>query len=258
MSMAIDWDGNFVLASSKNQDHVMVLDPSGSKIIRTFAHEGCEDGQMLNPQCVTIGRNGTIVTSDFGTDRIQVRVFPLTQSFLNLLVGAARSHALCAFSVLLDPDEMQEFTADGKFIGKCDSYGKSGDRINGPVGVDVNHNNGEFIIAEYSHQRVSIFNSTYQFVRILAGSLSENGIINTFDSVWSVAVDSEGTILVSDIQTRVIRVFQEDGKLLSQFGSSDNFLSPVSMSISHNGDVFVIENQPTHKIPHREWIKRFG
>ncbi len=133
-----------------------------------------------------------------------------------------------------------------------------------PVGIAVS---GEIIyVADTYNDRIRVIENGA--VSTLAGNRkgfadSENGIKSRFDTPCSLAIWSEGKILVADTGNRRIRVIEADGKTWTLTGSGNGplmrdgllsearFAQPAALTVNESGVIYVSDENAIRVIGRR-------
>jgi DNA-binding beta-propeller fold protein YncE len=125
---------------------------------------------------------------------------------------------------------VQKFTPDGQLLltlGKKGQAGNTRDTFNKPTDIAFARN-GDFYVADgYGNRRVAKFAANGKYL-LEWGKAGVGG--GEFDVPHSVALDSKGTVYVSDRENNRIQIFSGEGKFLRQWthlGSTQNlFITP--------------------------------
>jgi hypothetical protein len=186
-------------------------------------------GLFNEPFDLAIGPNGDVYVSDTVNQRIQqftpIGGFVRTWgSFCNIANGQG----------CVDPDMGGPLQlGDGEFWD--------------PVGLTFNAA-GNLHVAEWSNDRVQVFDATGSFIRKWGSSGSGPG---QFDIADDVAFDSQGRVFVVDKLNNRIQRFSSIGAFQLQWGSpgsgNGQFNKPVGIAIDAADNVFVAE-QYGHRI----------
>lgn len=118
--------------------------------------------------------------------------------------------------------------------------------FNQPMGLAIHPMTGDLYIIEQneSSSRVQIFNSSGEFESQFGGTGTGNG---QFSTTGGIAIDSEGSVYVSDYSNHRIQKFTTDGSYISQFGTwgvgDGQLYGPTGIAIDSFGNIFVVDTQ---------------
>ena len=140
--------------------------------------------------------------------------------------------------------QVMQFTRQGKLLltlGVKGSAGTDDKRFNRPTDVAFSPDGKFFYVADgYGNSRVVKFTIDGKFVMTWGKPGTAPGQFNT---VHSVAVDSRGTVYVSDRENNRIQIFDADGNFLKQWthlGATQNiFITPQDQMwiITHRNNI---------------------
>ena len=109
-------------------------------------------------------------------------------------------------------------------------------RVSHPIGI-AEDRTGNIYVADFYNQRVQIFSSVGDFIKILGEG--------DFSYPRGIATDGMGNVYVSDDGDRLIKKFTPDGTLLKSwggYGSGDGqFDNPMGIAIDSDGYVYVAD-----------------
>jgi streptogramin lyase len=208
----------------------------------TFADGTGTNATFNQPWGVTVDAAGSVYVADFGNHRIrkigtQAVQIPLNRAVVTLFAG----NGTAAF-------------ADGTGTNA---------RFNDPRGVAVDLQ-GNVYIADTTNNRIRKI-SPLGVVTILAGQAAAGstdgaGTSATFNGPWAVAVDSAGTVYVTDTGGNRIRKITPGGVVTTLAGSgasgsstdgtgaSATFWTPQGIAVDSAGTVYVADNSRIRKI----------
>jgi len=188
--VAVDYKSQRILVADTFNNRIQVFDYAGTFLF-SFGDKGSGNGEFLNPEGITTDREGNIYVSDTDNNRIQV------------------------------------FDDKGIFLRRFGSKGEGRGDLKEPYGIGI-LSNGEVVVAD--HQRLSVFDSQGQFVRLVGEASLRNP--------WWLFVDSQDNILVPDFDNRSVFVFSSDGEQLQQFGR-EVFNNTYGVTANLKGEIFV-------------------
>jgi len=271
---------------------------AGTSPVFRFGSNGSEDGQFSYPHGgIACNLRGEIIVADSGNNRVQV--FDKAGKFLFKFGSNGNGNGQFSnpYGVMIDQRSNQIVVADysnnrvqifdekGAFIRVDVFSSESGEgQLSRPWGVAID-SQGNYFVAEQNYHRVSVFNSSGQFLRkfgshgngdgqllnprglgllstgnVVVGEYS-SGRISIFDSQGNFVrnfgvgqltnpqhlfVDSDDNILVADFGNKRIQVFKSDGSLMKTVGVG--YISyPSGVFIDAGGRILVCE-VGTHRI----------
>jgi len=131
------------------------------------------------------------------------------------------------------PDNISDMPVQ-KFIIK----GAEKDPLNKVLGVAVNHDNNQIVVADSGNHRIAVFDANGKVVKTF-GKFGKGD--SEFNYPTSVAVSPEGEIYVVDFNNRRIQIFDEEGKLLRKIteDTAGSPFIPVVVTVDEEGEVFV-------------------
>jgi sugar lactone lactonase YvrE len=221
--------------------------------------------RFSNPVNV-IYRDGLLYVADF--DNGKLRVIDVDTHVTSTVVsqkGFARPFGL-AFAndgtlyVSTDNDSKGAHTDMSGAIWRVDIQGRSAtliaDAIGRPRGIAVLPD-GRLVAADRLHHVVEIIDPSNGQVTTLAGTWDSQGMVEgtgaavRFASPYSVAVRSDGKLLVTDFDNHRIRVVGMDGSVSTFTGATPGFADgamvgakfshPQGISVAGNGDIYVTD-----------------
>lgn len=234
-------DGN-VYVSEMLSHSVKVLQCSDGTFVRKIGSLGFFDGEFDVPSGVTF-LDGKTIICDLNNGRLQS--FDADGSFLSEFgsKGDGPGSFTCPNSLCSDAagDHLFVAEAGNKRVQVFDKDFNHKSFICGPpfascdhVGFDKVGN--RLIVTDCEADTVSLFDpATGRAVCKLAG---ENG---EFKGAMKATGDSAGNILVCEMGEGKVTVFDKDGRKIGLFAAGYDFSNPEDISISENGEVFVLE-----------------
>lgn len=132
-------------------------------------------------------------------------------------------------------NRIQKFAPDGRFLKAVGSGGSGEGEFNQPADLAVDAKGNVYVVDTWNH-RVQKFDSELKF--LAAWGKPTRDLVNPGDyEMWgprSIAVDSEGNVLVVDTGTHRVRKFSPEGKLLATVGGRGKalgqFREPVGIA----------------------------
>ena len=159
--------------------------------------------------------------------------------------------------------QLAKFTRDGDVVasvGKKGRSGKSDNEFDSPNGIALGEDSRVYVV-DAGNRRVQIFNPdlTYSSTSHCPDTLER-------PEFKKVAVNSHGSVYITDTRNHCIHVFSQDGKYLFNFGkkgtSSDRgtLSSPVAIAVDHEDYVYISGDNFGVSIFDREgnFVRAFG
>ncbi len=222
---------------------VWTLDPTYSS---SFGSNGSGNGQFNLPSDVEVDTNtGDLWVADLDNHRIQR--LNIKGEFLSQFgsEGTSSGQFQAPRSVAIDSKgniwvtdsgnhRIQKFDSKGEFLLKCGSQGSGNGQFwtYGPKGIAVDASDNVWV-TDYS-SRAQKFNSSCEFLRSVSGFKESAGIDVGKGKVW-----------ISDYTKDNVKVFDEAGEALFEFGSSGSAKGqldgPDGVEIDGVGNVWVLE-----------------
>jgi NHL repeat len=151
--------------------------------------------------------------------------------------------------------QVMKFSPDGKLLLSLGTPGVTGDgpnTFNRPSGVMVAPN-GDIFVADghggESNARVVKFSKDGKFIKAWGQKGSAPG---EFNDPHSIAMDSQGRVLVADRQNDRIQIFDQDGKFLAEW---PQFGRPSGIYIDKNDVMYVADNLSNSSTKMRKGIR---
>lgn len=127
-------------------------------------------------------------------------------------------------------NRIQKLTTSGKHLSTFGSSGSDEGQLSNPRGICIGPEN-KIYVAEYSNNRISVFQADESFDSFITGNMS---------NPWGIAFDPMGNLHVANYSSHKITVFTSEGKFLREYGSG-NLQYPAGIAIDPEGYVFVSE-----------------
>ena len=181
-----------------------------------------------------------------------------------------------------EDNRVAEFSAAGTLMNTYGSYGSEAGQLNRPWGIAINQKTNNVYVSDWANNRIEEFSSSGAFVKAFGWGVSSNGNSeyeictkeckagfagagnSQFDGPEGVAVDSSGNIWVADSGNNRVEEFNEEGKLLLEFGSTGTgagqFNGPTDFAFS--GSNVYVSDQTNNRIEEFSssgaFVKAFG
>ena len=233
----------------------------------SFGSYGNNQGQFKVIQDIAIYRDKILFTLDSGNKC--VNAFATNGQFLFKFGSHGRRS--CQF---LDPRyitvngdfiyvsdagkcDVQIFTCrDGTYVGKIGTKGNQLGFLASPHGIAISKKNNKIFIVDRPKQSVKVYSPSYEFLtEICKGHLLEPS---------DVTVGVNGEIFVLDCSNRCVHVFDENGKLLREFGQmgeDQELVNPCYLTLDTQHHVIVsdrVGNKICVYTQHGELVTVFG
>ncbi len=282
-----DQEGNLYVTDSENYK-IRKITPH--KVVSTFAGStnGYEDGDAHNakfghPIGIAIDQNGNLYVSDAGYHVIR-KISPAgnvstlagdgtkgnddgmgPNARFDWPMGIAVDHAGNVYVADSGNDRIRKITPEGRVTtlaggirGDSDGIGNNAGFYN-PYGVIVDAQGSVYVADTYNHKIRKV--TAEGEVTTIAGTVKgfEDGTIATakFEYPQSLAMDSLGTIYVSDTESHKIRSINGNGTVSTLVGIGPGFddglhtvakfYEPIGMAIDKEGFLYVMDKL-NHKI----------
>ncbi|XP_066289226.1 tripartite motif-containing protein 3-like [Branchiostoma lanceolatum] len=191
----------------------------------TFGGEGQGKGQFDGLRGVTVSDKGALFVADSGNQRIQVftlkgkfvRQFPAVVTFEQdmypLDVAIDKEENLWVVGETRPGDFAMQYSKKGRVLKKIDLR-YTGDRSSSGVAVDTRKDHilvAQTIRDQKIHGEVQVLRPDGTCVRTV-------GRFQGMQDPQFITVDGEGNIVVSDLCTHSVYVYNENGQFLFNFG----------------------------------------
>ena len=206
---------------------------------------------LKRPRQVALTRMGEITVVE--RDANCVSVFDQTgqrlRSFGNQKSGECwlnypRGVAVCGDNTVVVAVQhcVKKFTVEGQFIDSVGSQGSGPQQFNTPYSVAFNATTKTIYICDAYNHRIQVLDSNLSFLRCFGTVGSDPG---EFSKPASIAVDSDGNILVADCNNHRVQVLTPEGEFLCEIKQRgpgmEPLQSPISVCIDDNDCVYVLE-----------------
>ncbi len=132
-------------------------------------------------------------------------------------------------------NEVQKYTKYGKFLSSFGSAGSEPGQFNRPWGVTVG-SDGSVYVADWGNNRAQKFSANGEHLATYGEETS--GTAGMLNHPSDVAVDSEGDVYVSDWGNKLVKIYENDGPVLTQLeGDAVEFSKWAKEVVESNPDV---------------------
>ena len=235
IGITTDGTGN-VWVVDRGNNRLEKFDESG-KFLMQFGSTGSGNGQFLNPNGIAISSAGNLWIADAGNHRLQ------------------------------------EFNPKGEYLqqfgtGYTPGGPEGGTVLREPYGV-ATAPGGMLWVSDFTGQRVAEYRESSageRFVRNAYGSVLNPTGSPEFLKPAGLATDPQGNLWVVDCEHAKIKMFDPNGKFVTQFGAyggagDGQFYSPTDIDVAPSGNILVTDNgnnrieefQPTGN-----YLRKFG
>jgi RHS repeat-associated protein len=111
-------------------------------------------------------------------------------------------------------NRVEEFSANGEFIGKFGSSGTEKGQFKSPYAIAID-SKGDLWVADEGNNRVQEFNEKHEAILMFGSEGTAGG---QFKEPKSIAVAPNGNVYVSDAMNERVEQFNEKGEFLAAFG----------------------------------------
>lgn len=217
-----EWHEGELYVTEFGGNRIAVLDEQGNRV-RHIGERGLGDGQLLAPQYLAIGRNNLVYVTDWGGRKISV--FDTSGSFIFSFgregfdfPGLRRPTGI---AVKDDRVYVAEHDRAGIALVVFDTSGNYRERISLPLGDDDAPENS---VTGVTVESLSWYDAEHLLIsagrRTLLFELRHQRVAAIIDDaertrIAAAAVDANGRVLVSDVDTSELGVFEPEGTLYS-------------------------------------------
>ena len=145
---------------------------------------------------------------------------------------------------------------DGCYVGKLGIKGNHSGLLASPHGIAVSKKNNKIFVVDRPKQSVKVYSPSYEFLsEICKGYLLEP---------CDITIGSNGNIFVLDCSNRCVHVFDENGKLLREFGQlgeDQELVNPCYLTMDTQHHVIVsdrVGNRICVYTQQGEFVNAFG
>ena len=232
-------NGHLVVADQRN-NRVQILEENGS-FVQMFGNEGTGIREFKSPGDVAVDGEDNILVLDTKNDRIQM--FTADGRFKKILggSGSGAGEFLKPQAITISPtgeivvadsgnNRVQVLLPDGRYSHMFGREGSGDGEFMEPCGVGVS--GSDVYVCDHHSHRIQVFRMSGQFRSTFGSFGSEHGQLS-YPS--SVAVDQNGSVIVTEYGNDRLSVFDSYGRFKMCFGEEGNdlgqFLSPNGVSI---------------------------
>jgi tripartite motif-containing protein 2/3/tripartite motif-containing protein 71 len=243
--------------TTNSKGHILVTEEgahcvsvfNGGEKLFLFGTNGNSNQQFDHPHGIAVDENDNIYVADSANHRIQK--FTAKGNFIGV-VGSNGERALC----FKNPRDISHNKKDNRLyvcdddnhriqvletnLTFCRAFGETGSgngQLSYPYGIGFN-DDGTVVVAEYhNNKRVQIFTPEGTHIHVLQGK--------TLNNPCGIAIDSAGSIYVSERDGNCISIFDKCGKLVTSFGTGGaqpgQFNKPNLIHIDRYDNLYVAD-----------------
>ena len=132
-------------------------------------------------------------------------------------------------------NKVHKFTSEGKHLASFGGKGSAPGQLNRPWGIEVD-SDGCVYVADWGNNRGQKFSADGQHLAIYGDETS--GPAGALNHPSDIAIDSEGDVYVSDWGNKLVKIYENDGPVLTQLeGDAVEFSSWAKEVVESNPDV---------------------
>ena len=190
---------------------------------------------------VTCGTDGMLYAANYDAKEILVinRTGPIARRFKNdcdevngITFSKSGNIVISDYSNHI----IKIYTPTGQLVRQFGGQGSKPGQLSGPTGVAVNEKEHLFI-AEGGNKRISVFTENGQFLRCFGSYGSGAGHVH-FAFPWHLCISPDGLVYISDYSNHCIKVHDQDGRYIRQFGE-DIVKRPTGIAVTSDGHILV-------------------
>jgi len=232
-------NGHLVVADQRN-NRVQILEENGS-FVQMFGNEGTGIREFKSPGDIAVDREDNIYVLDTRNDRIQV--FTADGRYKKIIGGIGtgpgkfckpQAITIAGTGEILVADSgnnrIQVLTPDGRYSHSFGREGSGEGEFMEPCGVATSGT--DVYVCDHHSHRIQVFRLAGEFKSMFGSFGSEHGQLS-YPS--SVAVDPNGSVVVSEYGNDRLSVFDSVGRFKMCYGDEGNdlgqFLSPNGVSV---------------------------
>ena len=252
--VSTDLFGNVFVADTENH-RVLQFEPSG-RLVFEFGGYGWNVGEMSRPTDVTAREGFQLFVVDQGNDRIQQfrildlsaegSVFPFQEG-----TGLGGEELVRPSFVEIDAEGrvyvsdslchcVWIFTPTGFLINRLGGLGDVDTRFRDPGGIAIGPRGKRIYIADSGNRRVQVFDSVGNWLSTWGGPEED-----LFVEPTGIDVGPDGNVYVADAGASRVRVLEENGIPLFEFGTEGDgpgsFRAPVDVAVGPDGRIWVVD-----------------
>ena len=174
-----------------------------------------------NPYDITVCNNGDVVVANHGGHSVEVfdATGELKRTFGTQGSGDGQfsyplgvcEHEGIIFIGEQSGNRIQKMTKEGEFLSKFGSKGSQNGQLSNPWGCTIDKH-GKVYIAEWSNNRVQVFNPDGTHSHIIGGGGST-------PQPRAVILDPDDNVHIATYGAHVVKVFSTSGKLVREYGN---------------------------------------
>ena len=227
---------------------ISIYDVDGEFVVK-WGDLGSDDGQLNSPSGIALDADGNVLIADTRNHRVQK--FTKDGRFLmnwgsfgdgdgefNMPWGITVDDEACVYVADWRNDRIQKFTPDGEFVWQLGKSGSRDGELDRPSGVAVDKD-GDIYVCDWGNNRVQLFAPEGRFIQKFVGDatvskarlhrmqtqnararrLRESGSLEQekyFDGAWSVRVDNEGYMYVTDHGRCRVQIYKKEAYPLEE------------------------------------------
>jgi YYY domain-containing protein len=240
--VALDGQGNIYVADFGN-DRIQKFDPQ-RQFLKEWGSRGDLPGQFKQPGDVAVGPDGLVYVADTWNQRVQV--FTADGEYKREWTdkyygprGIAVGRSGAVYLADTGNHRVRKFTPDGVEQTTWGGLGKEQGQFTEPVGIAVDKNDRVYVV-DNGNARLQIFDANGKFLSAFPVEGWEQKVF----SEPHVAVAPDGTIWVSVPTARVLRAYDQSGKLLREVKGGDEptlpFDRPMGIAYDPHANELVV------------------
>ena len=228
--------------ADKIKNCVHVFDNQDS-LIKKFGNQGSRNGEFDCPCSVAFDDNNKLYVTDSGNHRVQK--FDIHGNYLLQFgsKGTAEGQLNHPIGITMLQDKVyvsdcqnsriSVFQSDGTFFAVIGQQ-----QLSQSFDIAVNKLNSEILAADWGHHCIYVFSADGQYVNDI-NLHTEDGCVELKEPC-NLAIDSDGSILITDLDDHCVSIFDEFGDHICCFGSKDNELDhPHGIAVDPNGSIYI-------------------
>jgi DNA-binding beta-propeller fold protein YncE len=240
--------GNVFVANGRFIDRIEVFDSKGN-YLKGIGGTGSGPGQFDEPAAIAFEpATGNLYAGDVFNNR--VNVFDSQGNYVKSIAegqfgGLIEGRAFFGPSGIVfgkdgtgyvgdfSNDRIIKFNQDGEILGSIGTSGTEPGQFQGPAGVAISPNSGNFVVSDQFNNRVQILDPEGNSLKVFGEVGSGPG---QFVQPIDVEVDEKDNIYVMDSINSRVQVFDQDGNFLTEYGEASAGRPPQLGEPSPYGD----------------------
>ncbi len=224
--------GNVFVANGRGIDRIEVFDSEGN-YLKGIGGTGTGPGQFDEPAAIAFEPGtGNLYAGDVFNNRINV--FDSEGNYLKS-IAEGQFGGLIEGRLFFGPssiafdkdgtgyvgdfsnDRILKFNQVGEIVGSIGSSGTEPGQFQGPAGLAISPNSGNFVVTDQFNNRVQILDPEGNSLKVFGEAGSGPGpLLQPVD----VEVDEKDNIFVMDLLNSRVQVFDKDGNFLTEYGEA--------------------------------------